>query len=279
MQNLFTSIIALVLLANATAAAAAAQTDFAGIVGARSANTYVIYYGWLTDSSQGSPNAAALRITAAAPSIAIVQARTAAPAGHRNVSPQVLALMHQAGVRVYAYVPTSWGHADLRDVARATNDALDAGVDGILIDEADPLCTNVHYNYYRAISDYIRARGKGLIFNTGVASCGEPIMGLADYLMVEHQWRNAATTSPWMAGYLAERFMGVSSNEGNPMGYYVDEHRACADAREAQQRGIGWHASTDRYVELPSWFATYMQALPECLRVSNWATPGLGTLR
>jgi hypothetical protein len=271
MQNLFTSILGLVLLANT--AVATAQMDLAGIVRARTPNTYVIYYGWLTDSSQGSPNAAAQSIAAAAPAIAIVQVRTAAPAGHRNVSRQVLALMHQAGIRVYAYVPTGWGHADLRDVARTTNDALDAGVDGVLIDEADPLCTNAHYNYYRAISDYIRARGKGLIFNTGVASCGEPIMGLADYLMVEHHWRNAAVNSPWMAAYPAERFMGVSSNEGNPMGYYVDERRACADAHEAQQRGIGWHVSTDRYVELPSWFASYMQALPECRGLANWRTP------
>jgi hypothetical protein len=277
MRNLLTSIFGLALLANT--AATTAQMDMTGIVRAGTANTYVIYYGWLTDSSQGSPNAAAQRIAAAAPTIAIVQTRTAAPAGHRNVSPQVLALMHQAGVRIYAYVPTAWGHADLRDVARATNDALDAGVDGILIDEADPLCTNVHYSYYRAISDYIRARGKGLIFNTGVASCGQPIMALADYLMIEHQWRDARAHSPWMAAYPAERFMGVSSNEGNPMGYFVDEHRACTDAREAQHRGIGWHASTDRYVELPSWFAAYMQALPACLHVPSWGMPVAGPLR
>jgi len=276
MQNVFKALIGLVLLANT--AAATAQMDLAGIMRAPTVNSYVIYYGWLTDSAQGRPNAAAMSIAAARPALAIVQARTAAPAGHRNVSPQVLALMHQAGVRVYAYVATSWGHADLRDVARATNDALDAGVDGILIDEADPLCTSARYNYYRAISDYIRARGKGLIFNTGVASCGQPIMALADYLMFEHQWRDARAQSPWMAAYPAERFMGVSSNEGNPMGYYVDERRACTDAREAQQRGIGWHASTDRYVDLPWWFGSYMQALPECVGASSWATPVLTPL-
>ena len=271
MQIFFNAIIGLVLLANA--AAASAQMDLAGIVRPPGVNAYVIYYGWLTDSAHGSPNAAAMSIAAARPALAIVQARTAAPAGHRNVSPQVLALMHEAGVRVYAYVATSWGLADLRDVARATNDALEAGVDGILIDEADPLCTNAHYNYYRAISDYIRARGKGLIFNTGVARCGEPIMGLADHLMVEHHWRDARAHSAWMAAYPAERFMGVSSNEGNALGYYVDERRACADAREAQQRGIGWHASTDRYVDLPSWFMSYMQAVPECVGVASWASP------
>jgi len=62
------------------------------------------------------------------------------------------------------------------------------------------------------------------------------------------------------------------------MGYYVDERRACTDAREAQQRGIGWHASTDRYVDLPWWFGSYMQALPECVGASSWATPVLTPL-
>jgi hypothetical protein len=104
-------------------------------------------------------------------------------------------------------------------------------------------------------------------------------MALADYLMLEHQWRDAVAHSPWMAAYPADRFMGVSSNEGNAMGYYVDEHRACADAREARQRGIGWHASTDRYIELPAWFASYMQALPACYGLSGWPAPFVLPLR
>jgi hypothetical protein len=274
MRNPLACFIGLVLLVNS--AVVSAQTELTGIVRAPTLNSYVIYYGWLTDSSEGSANAAALRIAAAAPAMAVVQARTAPPAGHRNLSPQVLKLLHQSGVRVYAYVSTSWGRADLNDVARATLDALDAGADGILVDEADPLCTDVHYGYYRAISDYLRARGKGIIFNTGVASCGELVMALADYLMLEHQWRDAVALSPWMAAYPADRFMGVSSNERNAMGYYVDGRRACTDARDARQRGIGWHTGTDRYIELPSWFASYMQALPECYGVPSWtASPVL----
>jgi hypothetical protein len=271
MQNLLTYFIGLVLLL--TTAASTAQTDLMGIVRTQPVNSYVIFYGWLTDGVQGTPTEAASRIAAAAPRIAIVHAQTAAPFGHRNLSPQVLALMHQAGTRVYAYVATNWGRADLAEVARVTVYALEAGADGIFIDEADPLCTSANYEYYRLISEYVKTRGKQLIFNTGVASCGQAIMRLADYLMVEHQWREAVAANPWMAAYPAERFMGVSSNEGNPMGYYVDGQRACADAREARARGIGWHASTDRYVELPSWFAEYMQSLPGCQGLGTSSAP------
>ena len=63
-----------------------------------------------------------------------------------------------------------------------------------------------------------------------------------------------------MAPYPAERFMGVSSNEGAAMGYYVNELRVIADTREARERGIGWHASTDRYINLAIWFASHVQA-------------------
>ena len=45
------------------------------------------------------------------------------------------------------------------------------------------------------------------------------------------------------------------------MGYVVDEQRAIADTREAWRRAIGWHTSTTTYVELPRWFATYVQAV------------------
>ena len=250
MHKLLKYFIALALLANV--AAAAAQTT---------ASPYVIYYGWLTDSARGIPNAAARRIAAAAPRIVIVHARTAAPAGHLNLSPQVAALMHNAGVNVYAYVSTRWSRTDVAQALRATDDALAAGADGILFDEADPLCTDVHYGYYRVLSDHVRARGKRLIFNTGVSSCGPRIMELADYLMLEHQWRASPASSAWMAAYPAERFMGVSSNEGHAMGYHVDQHRAIADTLEAWRRGIGWHASTDRFAQLPAWFAGYFHGL------------------
>jgi hypothetical protein len=263
MQKIFAFFIVLALLAGA---AAAQEPPVPETAPAGAANPYVIYYGWLTDSARGIPNADARRIAAARPRIAVVQPKTAAPAGHLNISPQVLALLHSAGTSVYAYVSTRWTRTDVAHVLSATDEALATGADGILFDEADPLCTNVHYNYYRQLSERVRAAGKRIIFNTGVTDCGPRIMDLADYVMLEHQWRR---TMPWMAAYPPERFMGVSSNEGRAMGYYVDERRAIADTREALQRGIGWHTSTDRYINLPIWFASHLRA------VASGATPSI----
>src|SRR5688500_4526308 len=65
----------------------------------RAAQPFVIYYGWLTDDAQGEPNAVARAIAAAGTPLLIAHLRTAAPAGHRNLSSQVLALMRAAGVQ------------------------------------------------------------------------------------------------------------------------------------------------------------------------------------
>jgi hypothetical protein len=64
-----------------------------------------------------------------------------------------------------------------------------------------------------------------------------------------------------MSQYGSERFMGVSSNEGDPMGYRVDAQRAISDTREAWHARVGWHTATDRYVELPDWLEAYVEAL------------------
>jgi hypothetical protein len=55
--------------------------------------------------------------------------------------------------------------------------------------------------------------------------------------------------------------MGVSSNEEQAMGYEVNEQRAIADTREAWDRNIGWHMSTELYAKLPAWFESYLAAI------------------
>jgi len=228
--------------------------------GAGGACAYVIYYGWLTDDAQGEPNAVARAIAAAGTPLLIAHLRTAAPAGHRNLSPQVLALMRAAGVQVFGYVATAYGRADARVVADDVAKNLDAGLDGILFDEADSLVLPVKLAYYRRLGETVRSRDKSVILNTGVSRCGEHIMQIADRLMVEHEWRALHSDSPWARTYPPERFMGVSSNEERAMGYRVDKARAIADARLAWEAGVGWHTATTRYAEFPMWFDDYVRA-------------------
>lgn len=224
-------------------------------------NTYIINYGWLSDDASGEPNARANAIAAARTPLLIAQFRTAAPAGHRNLSAQVLSLMQSAGTQVFGYIATAWGRADLRDVRSASAEYLAAGMDGVFLDEADSLCSDAKLDYYTEIASRVRESGGKLILNAGVSQCGEKIMQVCDLLMLEHAWRDALTRSPWLRRYPHDRVMGVSSNEENAMGYAIDEQRAIEDTREAWERGIGWHTSTDRYVELPEWFERYVQAL------------------
>lgn len=225
------------------------------------AKTYAIFYGWLTEDGHGEPNGAARAIAAAKIPLLIAQFRTAPPSGHLNISPQVLSLMRSAGTAVYAYTATQCGNTDIAVVQHDVESFLDADMDGVFFDEADSLRDDGRLSYYRKLVKPIRKSSRGVILNPGVAQCGERIMGVADRVMFEHRWRRVRADSPWASGYAAKRFMGVSSNERNAMGYCVDEARAISDTREAWRSGIGWHASTDVYIKLPAWFAAYVQAV------------------
>lgn len=222
---------------------------------------YVIYYGWLADDAGGEPNAEARRIALARPPLLIAHLQAAAPDNHVNLSGPVLALMRAAGIEVLGYVSTDFGRAKLDGVRRAVADNLDAGLDGIFFDEADPLTGTAKYGYYAMATQPVRQQARKVVLNSGVAQCGERTMELADLLMVEHAWRGLPAASSWMKRYAAERFMGVSSNEEEAMGYRVDGPKAVADAREAWGLGVGWHAATERYVKLPAWFETYIETL------------------
>ena len=218
------------------------------------ARPFVVYYGWLTDGPHGEPNADARRIAAAAQPLVIAQPWTAPPAGHVNLSPQVLKLMLGAGTEVYAYVATGFGRGDVKAAGAALEAAAALTVTGVFLDEVDPLIEDAKLMFYSELTDRARAHNLKVIVNTGVARSGERLMALADRLMVEHQWRGLLSGSRWALRYDRDRFMGISSNEENAMGYVVDEAHAAQDAREAWQACIGWHAATDRYTRLPEWF-------------------------
>jgi hypothetical protein len=225
-------------------------------------NSYVIYYGWLIAGQSGGPNRAAKIIASSKPLILVAAYYTLEPRW-ANLSPQVRRLLHAAGVQICAYIPTGYGLRDLGHAQAEATDYLANGADGIFYDEVDAFNDDGKHEYYRALSTLVRERGKIVIMNTGVADTGEPIMNLTDILMLEHQWRAFYQTSPWRAKYPAERFMGVSSNEPwaiGCLGHAIDEAIALSDTIEARQHGIGWHYSTDRYTELPSWYLAYAQA-------------------
>jgi hypothetical protein len=227
-------------------------------------NTYVVYYGWLIGDAFGNPGAAAVEIADAGVPLLVAECFTKEPR-LTNMSPQVLALMRNAGTEVYAYVSTRWGRLDLADVEQATAERLVDGVDGIFFDEAPSSLNAVTLRYYRTLSDLVRNQGKSVILNPGVSRCDEALMELADKVMVEHEWRDVAAHSPWTSAF-SDRIMGISSNvldeRGKlPMGYRVNRERAIADTHEAWESGVGWHTSTDVHITIPEWFDDYIDAV------------------
>lgn len=224
---------------------------------------FVIFYGWLVDGPDGAPNAAARAIAAAQPAALLAHVNTFEPV-HANLSRPVLDLLHGAGVRVFAYVTTSYAARERGAVAAEVRACLAAGADGIFFDEVYNFLDGAHTDYYRALADHVREAGKTVVMNTGIAETGEAIMGVTDCLMVEHQWRMLYQRNCWWRGYPAERFMGNSSNEPGARAYLgrrITLNRAVRDTREAWTNGIGWHCSTDRYIWLPPWFEAYTAAM------------------
>jgi hypothetical protein len=229
------------------------------------AKTYVIYYGWLIDDAHGTPSSDAQQIARARVPLLIAEFFTKEPR-FTNMSPQVLATMHAAGTQVFAYVSTQWAGVELAEAKELTRTCLAGGVDGIFFDETPAELSGSDFFYYRTLSGLVREHGKRVILNPGMSRCDEALMELGDHVMAEHQWRDLAADSPWSSAYPHERFMGVSSNvlddAGHlPMGYRLDQERAILDTREAWQRGIGWHASTDVHIHLPDWFDAYIAGI------------------
>ena len=228
-------------------------------------NLSVIYYGWLTSDASGIPNHLATAIAAARPQALIAVFYTAQPK-FMNLSPQVRDLLHSAGTRIYAYTSLGYGARDHREVQADVAHYLANGADGIFFDEADSSIDGVKTRYYKQLYEQVKQHGQAVILNTGVAATSEALMSVADILMVEHQWRAFAQTCPWRAKYAPERFMGNSSNEPGALQhlyYPISRATGVRDTRAAWASGIGWHYSTDRYTDLPPWFADYTRAIRE----------------
>lgn len=229
-------------------------TNFRSVIGK---NLFVIYYGWLIEDPDGTPSQEALTIAAARPDLLIASFFTFEPK-YLNFSLQVMELLHGAGVRVFAYVDTSYGTRELDTVKLEAADYLGQGVDGIFFDQVYNFLDDSYLDYYQELYNLVHNQGKSVIVNTGIGNTGQDVMKVTDILMVEHAWREQYQHNSWFSEYPAERFMGNSSNEHE---VYVDSKLAVEDTQEAWANGIGWHFSTDHYVTLPDWFLTYANKL------------------
>ena len=220
-----------------------------------------IYYGWLIDE-HGQPNTAAQRLAAGQPEMIIAAGYTDQPR-RNNLPSAVRVLFHNAHTRIAVYIPTDFGRRPLKQVQFEVTE-LAEDVDGIFLDEVAPNFDPPTWTYYVTIAAQIRAAGKLVIANPGVAAIDERMMDIADIVMLEHQWAQFTSETGWRVKYPPDRFMGVSSNEphaARELGHKLDARQAEADTKRAWAAGIGWHYSCSRYTQVPSWYIAYMRAV------------------
>lgn len=220
---------------------------------------YVIYYGHLVDRNGEMTNETS-KIIAAKPEIVVVP--YSFPNGEPNLAPKVLQQFHEAGIKVLTYTWTKYGTRNINEVKADIHNQLSAGADGVFVDEVTNIETDNEYSYYSEIYKYIKAFDvdKLVVMNPGHYKVSERIMQISDIVSLEEEW-TYHNQIPWKDKYAPMRFMGVSSNE------YCDQCITDTNAVNktllAWSSGIGYHFSTDRYIELPSWFSSYVSQLKE----------------
>jgi len=244
-------IIASVVLAGALAAPLAWPS--AKVPFAKAENLYVIYYGHLIDDNNEMTEQAS-RIIAARPELVIVP--YSFPDGDLNLTPAVYQAFKEAGIKVLTYTWTDYGNRDLDGVKADIDVQMASDVDGIFVDEVTNIVTDAEYDYYAAVHQHIKSYGqdKLSIMNPGHYQVSERVMQISDIVSFEEEWVYYEQI-PWMDKYPPSRFMGVSSNE-----YCIaciDESNAAGKTAEAWSAGIGYHFSTDKYIDLPAWFNGY----------------------
>ena len=222
-------------------------------------NFYVIYYGHLVNYD-GKITNQTLQIIAAKPKLVIVP--YSLQDGEPNLTPRVVEQFHKAGIKVVTYTWTKYGNRSIDEVKSDISKQLIAGADGIFIDEVTNIETDREYNYYSTIYNYIKNYDpdKLVVMNPGHYKVTERIMQISDIVSLEEEWTYYKHI-PWKDHYAPARFMGVSSNE------YCDNcttnSNAANKTRDAWNSGIGYHFSTDKYIDLPNWFDDYISNVKE----------------
>lgn len=220
---------------------------------------YVIYYGQLVDQ-HGRMTPQASQIIAAKPSLVIVPFSFSD--GRTNLTPEVYQQFKSAGIKVLSYTWTSYGKRSLNDVKSDIDRQMAAGVDGIFVDEVTNIETDLEFNYYSSIYNYIKNhdQNKLVVMNPGHYKVSERIMRISDIVSLEEEWIYQEQI-PWKINYAPGRFMGVSSNEY--CNQCISESNAANKTSDAWNNGIGYHYATDKYIDLPNWFSSYVSQVKE----------------
>jgi hypothetical protein len=223
---------------------------------------FVIYYGWYSDT-EGRLGPDIDRIIRSKPEYVVSPFYTST--GLVNMSPQVIAKYRDSGIGILVYIATGNAGRSLESVFSEIKTGIEAGANGVMLDEVAMLDHRWQVDHYQEIYDYVKSFGadKVVVANPGSILVSESVMSVSDIVCFEHQWRLAPAID-WFSRYPPERFMGISSNDiAGVMGYGVDGDIAIRDSIEAWQSGVGYHYSTDAYTRLPSWFEDYQAELEE----------------
>ncbi|MEW6603268.1 MAG: spherulation-specific family 4 protein [Thermoproteota archaeon] len=247
------TIIIIASLALAGTVAASMALPFAKVPFATAENLYVIYYGHLVDDN-GDMTEQTLRIISSKPELVIVP--YSFPDGELNLTPAVHRAFKEAGIKVLTYTWTDYGNRDLNAVKADIDAQMASDVDGIFVDEVTNIVTDDEYEYYAAVHKHIKSHGqdKLSIMNPGHYQVNEWVMQISDIVSLEEEWVYHEQIH-WMDKYPPSRFMGVSSNEY--CAACINEANAAGKTAEAWSAGIGYHFSTDKYIDLPAWFDSY----------------------
>ncbi|MCI0560281.1 MAG: spherulation-specific family 4 protein [Nitrososphaera sp.] len=238
----------------AAAIAASFLLPYAKVTYAKSENLYVIYYGHLVDRA-GAMTVQASKILASDPELVIVP--HSFPDGELNLTPEVRQAFTDQGIKVVTYTWTDYGLRDLAEVKLEIDRQLaESQVDGIFVDEVTNIESDREYLYYSEIYRHVKSNDPDamVIMNPGHYKVSERIMSISDIVSLEEEWV-FHNDMLWKPRYPPSEFMGVSSNEY--CGQCVDGSIAAARTTEAWDAGIGYHFSTDRYVDIPAWFDSY----------------------
>lgn len=252
-------IIVIVAALLVAAIAASLLFPFAKVPYAKAEELYVIYYGHLVDEN-GAMTDQARVILQSNPTLVVVP--HSFPNGEPNLTPEMRQAFADRGIKVITYTWTNYGSRNLDEVLGEI-DVYASQSDGIFVDEVTNLETDAEVSYYTAIYEHVKenhGEDKLVIMNPGHYLVREQVMRISDIVSLEEEWVYHESI-PWKSNYPPSRFMGVSSNEY--CNQCVTEQNAASKTAEAWNSGIGYHFSTDMYIDLPPWFGSYMSAANE----------------